>query len=90
MLTQPDCRPDLATIVAAMADRDDWTPGDITDMIANPFYAITIDEGLTMPHEPMISEDDWIKANVNLINELGPEPYLRNLLSVLKGNYPRG
>jgi len=73
-----------------MADDHSWTSGDITGMIANPFYAITIDEGLTLPHEPMISEDDWIEANVNLINELGPEPYLRNLLSVLKGNHPRG
>jgi hypothetical protein len=73
-----------------MADHDNWTPGDVTGMIANPFYAITIDKGLTLPHEPMISEDDWIKANVELISELGPELYLRNLLSVLKGNYPRG
>jgi len=38
----------------------------------------------------MISEDEWIKANVALLKELGPEPYLRTLLSVLKGNYPRG
>ena len=45
-----------------MADHDNWTPGDITDVIANPFYEITIDEGLTLPHEPMISEDDWIEA----------------------------
>ena len=67
-----------------MADHGDGTPGDIVGMIANPFYAITIDETLTLPHEPMISEDDWIKANVNLINELGPEPYLRDLLSVLR------
>ena len=72
-----------------MADHNDWTPGDITSMVASPFYAITIDEGLTLPHEPMISEDDWIRANVNLINELGPEPYLCNLLSILNGNYPR-
>ena len=70
-----------------MADDGDWTAGDITSMIANPFYAINIDEGLTLPHQPMISEDDWIKANVKLINELGPEPYLRSLLSILKGNY---
>lgn len=42
-----------------------------------------------MPHEPLISEDDWIRANVGLIKELGPEAYLRNLLSILKGNYPR-
>ncbi len=72
------------------ADEGDWAPGDIAGMIANPFYAINIDDGLTMPHEPLISEDDWVKANVGLINELGPEPYLRNLLSILKGNYPRG
>ncbi len=72
------------------ADEDEWAPGDIAGMIANPFYAINIDDGLAMPHEPLISEDDWIKANVRLIKELGPEPYLRNLLSILKGNYPRG
>jgi hypothetical protein len=40
--------------------------------------------------EPLISEDNWVKANLRLIEELGAEPYLRNLLSVLKGNYPRG
>ena len=68
---------------------DNWTPADVTGMVANPFYAITIDEMLTMPHEPMITEDEWIKANVQLIKQLGPEPYLRNLLSVLKGNYPK-
>lgn len=38
-----------AGTVASMADHDDWTAGDVTSMIANPFYAITIDEGLCMP-----------------------------------------
>jgi|HubBroStandDraft_2_1064218.scaffolds.fasta_scaffold643876_2 hypothetical protein len=71
-----------------MAHRDDWTAGDITGIVANPFYAINIDQGLALPHEPMISEDDWIKANVKLIRELGPGPYLRNLLSILKGCSP--
>jgi hypothetical protein len=73
-----------------MPGDDEWTLGDVTSMIANPFYAINIDEGLAVPHEPLISEDDWVKANVRLIGELGAEPYLRNLLSVLEGNYPRG
>ena len=73
-----------------MSDDNEWTPGDVTSMIANPFYAINIDEGLAVPHEPLISEDDWVEANVRLIEELGAKPYLRNLLSVLKGNYPRG
>ena len=74
---------------SGMADQEDWTPGDVASMVANPFYAINIDEGLALPHEPLISEDDWVKANVGLIAELGPEAYLRNLLSILKGNYPR-
>jgi len=77
-------------MVASMSDEDDWTLGDVTSMIANPFYAINIDEGLAAPHEPLTGEDDWVEANVRLIEELGAEPYLRNLLSVLKGNYPRG
>ena len=47
--------------VAGMSDDDEWTPGDVTSMIANPFYAINIDEGLAVPHEPLISEDDWVK-----------------------------
>jgi len=72
-----------------MADHEDWTPGDVASMVANPFYAINIDEGLALPHEPLISEDDWVRANVGLIGELGPEAYLHNLLSILKGNYPR-
>ncbi len=65
-----------------MADQEDWTSGDVASMVANPFYA-------ALPHEPLISEDGWVKANVGLIKELGPEAYLRNLLSLLKGNCPR-
>jgi hypothetical protein len=55
-----------------MSDDDEWTPGDVTSMIANPFYAINIDEGLAVPHEPLISEDDWITANVWLCQ---PDPF---------------
>lgn len=73
-----------------MANPDEWTPGDVAAMIGNPFYAINIAEELALQHEPMLSEDDWVKANVNLLEELGPEAYLRNLLSILKGNYLKG
>ena len=65
-----------------------WTPGDVTGIVGNPFYAITVDEMFTVPHEPMLSEDEWIAANVKLIKQLGPGAWLRNLLSILKGNYP--
>jgi hypothetical protein len=73
-----------------MADDDEWSGGDVAGVMAHPFYAISIDEGLAVPHKPLISEDNWGKANARLIEELGAEAYLRNLLSVLKGNYPRG
>lgn len=69
---------------------DEWTPGDVTALIANPFYAIEIDAELTAPHAPLISEDQWVAANIKLLEDLGPEAYLRSLLSILKGNYPRG
>lgn len=67
---------------------DDWTPGDISAMLGNPFYAINIDPTLAEPHEPLIPEDLWVEANVRQIEELGAESYLRNLLSILKGNHP--
>jgi hypothetical protein len=65
-----------------------WTPGDINAVIVNPFYAIEIHPALAEPHEPMIDEETWITANVKVIDEQGAEAYLRNLLSVLKGNFP--
>lgn len=68
---------------------DEWTPGDIGALIGNPFYAINIDPALAEPHEPLISEEQWIAANVKQIEDLGADVYLRNLLSILKGNYPK-
>ena len=65
-----------------------WTPGDLRALLGNPFYAINIDPQLAEPHEPLVSEDEWIAANARQVEELGPEAYLRNLLSILKGNYP--
>ena len=66
----------------------DLTPADVTGIIANPIYAINIAPVLAEPRPALISEPAWIAANVNLIEDLGPEAYLRNLLSILKGNYP--
>ena len=66
---------------------DERTPADISAMIVNPFYAIEFDSTLAVRHDPIISEDQWIAANVQLINELGSEPYLRNLLAILKGRH---
>jgi len=60
-----------------------------TTMLMNPYYAITLYPGLFGEHPPLTSEDDWVRANANLIEQLGTEAYLRQLLAVLKGDYPR-
>lgn len=58
---------------------------EVKKMLLNPFYAITISKLLTEDHELLLSEEDWVKANAKLINEIGAEEWLHRLLSVLKG-----
>jgi hypothetical protein len=66
-----------------MPDDDDCTPGGVDSIIANPFYVINIDEGLAVPHEPLISEDNWVEANMRLMEELGADqPARRELPSI--------
>lgn len=62
---------------------------DISKMIINPFYAITISPDLFGEHEPMINKDEWIKANEREIKRLGSKKYLTKLLEVLEGDFPR-
>jgi len=81
--------PLITSADGGMADQEDWTPGDVAGMLANPFYAINIDEGLALSHEPLISEDDWVKANVGLIKELGQEAHLRPDQPPSPGRAPR-
>lgn len=54
-------------------------------MLANPYYAIVIAKSLNEDHEPLITEEDWIKANAKLIQEIGAEEWLHRLLDTLKG-----
>lgn len=62
---------------------------EIARIIANPFYAINIDQSLCEKHEPLIDEKTWIKTAKRLIEEDGIDLFLWNLLENLKGNYPK-
>jgi hypothetical protein len=62
------------------------TPQEFKLMISNPFYCLDkISELYVQEHEPLISEKQWIEANVNLIKEMGPKKWLQLLLTNLKG-----
>ncbi|WP_367041179.1 hypothetical protein [Streptomyces sp. Je 1-332] len=64
-----------------------WTPELVMGMLINPFSAIEIHPSLAAPHEPLVSEDDWVHGMLRLIEEQGAEHALRVLLHLLKGDY---
>ncbi|MET9757476.1 hypothetical protein ABZ016_00225 [Streptomyces sp. NPDC006372] len=64
-----------------------WTPEQVAGMLINPFNAIEIHPSLAAPHEPVLSEDEWVRVGVRLIEESGAEFALRALLRNLKGDY---
>jgi hypothetical protein len=66
-----------------------WSKNDATGMLINPFYAISIDPDLVGEHEAIVPRQRWIETNQRLIDELGTEEWLRRLLAVLEGDFPR-
>jgi hypothetical protein len=62
------------------------TPEHIQRILMNPFYAIQVASELVEEHEPRMSDKEWVTVNTSLIQELGDEQWLRQLLDVLQGN----
>ncbi len=61
---------------------------DVARMLSNPFYCLKkIDETFVIGHPVMVTEEEFIKAGVQLIKESGAENYIRHLLENLKGRY---
>jgi hypothetical protein len=61
----------------------------IQHMLINPYYAINIHPSLADEHPPLVEKDMWIQTNINLMDELGAERRLKQLLAVLQGAGPR-
>ncbi|WP_424214097.1 hypothetical protein ACN20G_19605 [Streptomyces sp. BI20] len=64
-----------------------WTPEMVMGIFANPFNAIEIHPSLAVPHDPMVSEEQWVRGMVKSIEEHGAEHMLRIMLHSLKGEY---
>jgi hypothetical protein len=71
-----------------LTNEDFLSNEDFQKACTDPMYCLKkVDELYTQNREPLVSEKYWINTNVNLINEMGPEKWLRLLLDNLKGNY---
>ncbi len=66
-----------------------WNKYDASGMLINPFYAISISPDLVGEHEAIVPRQRWIETNQRLIDELGTEEWLRRLLAVLEGDFPK-
>ncbi len=60
----------------------------LKQQLINPYYAINFDPDFSIEHALIVSEVQWVQANVRLIDELGSEEWLERLLAALKGDYP--
>jgi hypothetical protein len=62
------------------------TSEELSKIYTNPYYCLNhIHEAWILPHKPDISEELWIRANVEHIKEIGAEKWLQLLLENLKG-----
>ena len=75
----------LEELLDALAlDRETYDGHDII----NPSLAVTISERLQGDHQPLVTRDQWIEANVKQIREVGPNKWLWRLLKVLETGGP--
>lgn len=56
--------------------------------LVNPYKAINFSERLHGEHEPLVSLEQWIEANKNMMAEIGAGQWLWRLLEVLETGGP--
>ena len=58
------------------------------DTPINPYSVINIDPRFAIEHEPIISREEWIRANAMLMPQRRTERWLRLFLDILEGGIP--
>lgn len=61
-----------------------WSHGEGRKRVMNPCNVITIHPRFTIEHSPTMSRETWVQVNAQLIQEMGAEAYLRELLDILE------
>jgi hypothetical protein len=44
--------------------------------VINPYYAINIAPELGVVHEPLVDREQWVAANLQLLDEIGARQWL--------------
>jgi len=60
---------------------------ELTDDQANPYHAVVIAPIFAAEHETLIAEDDWLRANMLAVSQVGARMWLATLVRVLQGDY---
>jgi hypothetical protein len=59
---------------------------DIRNMICNPAYCLDrVAPWIAEPPGPLVPVEQWVAAGAKLIEEIGAEAYLRQLIQNLRG-----
>ena len=58
-------------------------------VLANPFYAIQIDPYFCQEHGTGLTKKQWIAKNMEIVDEIGIEEWLKLLLDSLEGKFIR-
>lgn len=56
--------------------------------IINPSTAVNLSESLHGEHKPIVTRQEWVRANDKLVAELGVNQWLERLLETLKTSSP--
>lgn len=59
------------------------TEDDMGSMLANPYYAVTLQDYLFGHQKRASADEDWVLLNIKLMEDLGAKQWLEELLDVL-------
>ena len=62
---------------------------DAKELFINPYYAIQISPLLVSEHKMMTSKKKWVQVNAKLMDEIGKEAWLKQLLEILESGEQR-
>src|SRR5258708_4620075 len=60
---------------------------EVSNDQAHPYHAVVIDPTFAVEHEPLIGEEEWVRANVSAMAQSGVRSWLETLLRVLRGEF---